>query len=294
MERFPFDFVAQRNRRCFRVHVQQFVGNEVGTQRLKIRSVRLHLVQTVHRQEHDRIVHPAPRLGINDADRFRDSFQLPGCRVTTNHPQRSGCRTDQGSVPIGNQRRRRWPHVGTQCQLKHDRSAFVADVHRVIPVGVIAHPARVDRVVLPGDEQAVTIDRPERAVRGNRSRGCHKGLCGAHRLRVQLHQPRSAYRVDELLTRHQEPGRGASRSNCSVCDRLQASIRQHAQNRLSTAGAGDVHRHHVENRRTQRVRDELRQPLPTSATQPSGDVVLHAHVHAPGGRVRSLSSRRST
>ena len=90
VERFPVLLVSHRNRRRARVDVQQFGRNRFRGQGRQIRAVRLNRVQAVFGEEDDRVVHPAPGLGTDDADRFGDPLKLPGRRVPVHHPQRTG------------------------------------------------------------------------------------------------------------------------------------------------------------------------------------------------------------
>lgn len=68
MKRFPLHFVADGNRRRAGVDVQQFVRNRFPAQGLEVRAVRPDRVQPVLREEHDLVVHSAPRLRADDAD----------------------------------------------------------------------------------------------------------------------------------------------------------------------------------------------------------------------------------
>lgn len=284
MKRRPVVFIPHRNRRRARVDVQQFVGNRILAQWRQIRAVRPHHVEAVFREKHDRIVHPAPSLRSDDPDRFGDPLKLTGRRVSLNRPQRSGARTDQDLILVGNHRRRQRTDVGRQRQLKRQCPALVGDVLPVIPVGVRPLPAHVDRVVLPGDAEPVPVDRSERAGGWNRAfRRRQRGH--GPRLRIQPGDSRRRDGVNVLLAGDEEP-RGRCRRGIghrAGFDGLDERIRQHAQNRTGPGRAGDVDRSEVNDRRPQLRADVLRESLPAAAPETPVEVVFQPRVHAPRG-----------
>jgi hypothetical protein len=207
MKRFPVLLVTHGHRRGTRIHVQEFVGNRFRAEGFQTRAIGPHLVQAVFREEHDRIIHPAPRLGTDDPDRFRDPLQgTIGRRIPADDPQGPRGGTDQGGIPAADHRGRKWPYVGRKRQLERQSPSLITDVASVVPVRVIPLPGHVDRVVKPGQAQAVPVHRPEGAVGGNRPGGRHEGF-RRRRLGVRSGDTRHRDLEDVLLPRNEEPGR---------------------------------------------------------------------------------------
>lgn len=261
VERFPVLLVTHRNSRRGRVDVQQFGRNRFRGQWSEIRAVRLNPVQTVFRQKHDRIIHPAPSLRADDADRFRDPLKLPGGRVPLNGPQGATGGHQKRRIPAGNHCGRLRPHVSAEGQLERHSPAFVRDVASVGPVGVNPLPTRVDGVVGAAHKQPVPVNRPEGAVRRNLPLGRGQRRRRA-RLGISSGDARSRDGVDVLLPRDQEPGgsrhqRGSDPGNARRCDRHHI-------------GDGAVIRRRV-----------LRQARPASAPHPAGQIILSTDIHRP-------------
>lgn len=290
VKRRPVLFVADRNRRGAGDDVQQFVRHCIGRERRQVRAVRPDHVQPVFGQEHDRIVHPAPRLRADDPHRFRDPHQLPGRRIALHGPERSAGRTEQHRVLVRNQCRGQRTHIRPQRQLKRHGPAFVADMLAVVPVPIVPLLAGVNGVVAPGQEQPVPVHRSERAARRNRAGGFRQRADG-RRLRVHLRDRRSPHGVDELLAGHEEPGRrrpGSGRGDRVPFHGADRRIGHHHQDRARSRSTGDRNRQHVRDGRTEVGRDELRQARPASAAQAPGDVVFRPDVNRPRRRVGLL------
>lgn len=183
-------------------------------------------------------------------------------------------------------------------------------------VEVAVHPlaAHVDRVVLAGHAQTVSVHRSERAVGRNRP-GNRLQVFQLARLGVELRDPATRDRKHLLLARDQEPRRdgGSFADNdrnlifvgddlaafvCQVSDRSgDGPVFDGPDNRIDqdhqqlagpSSGARYVDRSHVRNHRTQHGVRELGQSWPASAPQSPVDRIFRADIHSPRRRPRTL------
>lgn len=246
MKRLPVVLVADRDRRRAGKNIQQFVGNRLGAEGREFRSVRLHPVQAVARQEHDGAVHPAPGFRADDADRFRHTLQLPRRGIAAHHPQRPGRSAQQQLILVRNDCRGQRTNIRPQRQLERHRPAFVPDMLTVIPIGVRSLPAHVDRIIGTREADAVPVYRPEGAVRGNRAFRRRQGF-DRPQFGIDLRDARSRDCVDVLLAGDEEPGRRSRSRRCdrAAFDELYHRVRQNAQNGTGPGRAGNADRREV-------------------------------------------------
>jgi hypothetical protein len=321
VERPPLLVVAQGNRRCGDRDVPELIRNDVRSHRLQVRAIGVHAVEPVFREEHDLSVRLHPGFRPNDANLFGNPSERSSRGwVALNHPYASGREAQQVVVQAGNNGQRLGPHICSQGQLDRQGPLSVAEIHPEVEISVDPLPAHVDRVVLPGEAESVAVDRPEGAVRRNRSGDCSDVLSLA---RLGVH-PRNAAGCDGedlLLASYQEPaGRrrsfadgdgvlvlvgdrgprfvrqvsGLRRQN-AVVERLHLGIDQHEQDFAGPAcGAGDVHGNHVGDRGSEVFQGVFRQPVPASTAEATVQSIFQPRVHAPRREIPLLPIPRIT